>query len=50
MEFGKESTPRAHRLYKVIDLNKKHTRTPFAFEDPKKSMVELSKQPLLMSR
>ena len=39
MEFGKESTPRAHRLYKVIDLNKKHTRTPFAFEDPKKSMV-----------
>ena len=39
MEFGKQSTPRAHRLYKVIDLNKKHTRTPFAFEDVTKSML-----------
>ena len=27
MEFGRESTPRAHRLYKVIDLTKKHSRS-----------------------
>ena len=39
MEFGKQSTPRAHRLYKVIDLNKKHTRTPFAFEDVKPVLI-----------
>ena len=29
MMFGRESTPRSHRLYKVIDLNKKHTRAYF---------------------
>ena len=27
LEFGRESTPRAHRLFKVIDLTIKHTRT-----------------------
>ena len=27
LEFGRESTPRAHRLYKVIDLTQKHTRS-----------------------
>ncbi len=25
-KYGRESTPRAHRLYKVLDLKKKHTR------------------------
>ena len=32
MEFGRESTPRAHRIYKVIDLTKKHTRKYFEFK------------------
>ena len=42
MMFGRESTPRSHRLYKVIDLNKKHTRAYFDFKDKEKSMfVEL---------
>ena len=39
LEFGRESTPRAHRLYKVIDLHLKHTRTYCSFADPKKSML-----------
>ena len=26
IEFGRSSTPRAHRLFKVIDLDKKDTR------------------------
>ena len=39
MEFGRESTPRAHRLYKVIDLTKKHTRQYFSFKDETKSML-----------
>ena len=26
MEFGRASTPRSHRLYKIIDLTKKHGR------------------------
>ena len=39
MEFGRESTPRAHRLYKVIDLTKKHTRSYFSFADKQKSML-----------
>ena len=39
MMFGKESTPTAHRLYKVIDLEKKHTRTPFQFASKEKSML-----------
>ena len=38
-EFGRESTPRAHRLYKVIDLTKKHTRSYFSFADKQKSML-----------
>ena len=34
MEFGRESAGgRSHRLYKVIDLNKKTTRKFFSFED-----------------
>jgi hypothetical protein len=39
LEFGRESTPRAHRLYKVIDLTIKHTRNYCSFADPKKSML-----------
>ena len=39
LEFGRESTPRAHRLFKVIDLNKNHTRKYFSFADPSKSML-----------
>ena len=39
MEFGRESTPRAHRLYKVIDLTKKHTRSYFDFKGDTKSML-----------
>ena len=31
LEFGRESTPRAHRLYKVIDLTQKHTRSYCSF-------------------
>ena len=31
LEFGRESTPRAHRLFKVIDLHLKHTRTYCSF-------------------
>jgi len=39
LEFGRESTPRAHRLFKVIDLTQKHTRKYFSFTDPTKSML-----------
>ena len=39
MEFGRESTPRAHRLYKVIDLTKKHSRSYFDFKGDTKSML-----------
>ena len=39
LEFGRESTPRAHRLFKVIDLNKNHTRKYFSFADEAKSML-----------
>jgi|TARA_R110000868_G_scaffold270979_2_gene530434 hypothetical protein len=39
MEFGRESTPRSHRLYKVIDLTKKHTRVYFDFKEKEKSML-----------
>ena len=39
MEFGREKTPRSHRLYKVIDLKKKHTRAYFDFKDKEKSML-----------
>ena len=31
--------PRAHRLYKVIDLTKKHTRSYFDFKGETKSML-----------
>ena len=44
MIFGRESTPGSHRLYKIIDLNKKHTREYFDFTDPdaaKSVVVEL---------
>ena len=43
-KFGRESTPASHWLYKVLDLNKKHTRKSFIFEDEdvtKKTLVEL---------
>jgi len=33
IEFGRESTPRSHRLYKILDLDKKHTRIYFSFRD-----------------
>jgi hypothetical protein len=39
LEFGRESTPRAHRLFKVIDLSKKHTRKFFDFKGDEKSML-----------
>ncbi|MDA1338514.1 MAG: hypothetical protein O2871_04055, partial [bacterium] len=39
MEFGRESTPRAHRLYKVIDLTQKNTREFCSFTDKKKSVI-----------
>ena len=39
MEFGRESTPRSHRLYKVIDLTKKHTRVFWDFKQKEKSML-----------
>tara|TARA_R100001086_G_C11844957_1_gene260017 strand:+ start:1074 stop:3143 length:2070 start_codon:yes stop_codon:yes gene_type:complete len=39
MTFGRESTPRAHRLYKVIDLKKEHTRKYWSFKDKSKSML-----------
>jgi hypothetical protein len=31
--FGRESAPRSHRLYKIIDLDKKHTRVFHQFRD-----------------
>jgi len=39
LEFGRESTPRAHRIYKVIDLKQKDTRKYFSFSDKTKSML-----------
>ena len=39
LEFGRASTPRSHRLLKVIDLNKKHTRTFWDFKGDEKSML-----------
>ena len=42
MVFGRSTTPRSHRIYKVIDLNKKHTRTTFEFDGEKKlTLVEI---------
>ena len=43
-EFGRASTARSHRIYKVIDLTKKHTRKYFKLErqgKDKKMIVEL---------
>ena len=36
-EFGRESTPRSHRLFKIIDLTKKHTRKYFDFKKDTKN-------------
>jgi len=44
MKYGRQSNPRSHWLYRVIDLTKKHTRKFFSFEDaliPKATLVEL---------
>ena len=43
IEFGRESTPRSHRLYKILDLNKKHTRAAFIFRssDKDNTLIEL---------
>ena len=43
IEFGRASTPRAHRLYRILDLNKKNTRTSFTFRDSDKdnTLIEL---------
>ena len=43
IEFGRESTPRSHRLYKVLDLDKKQTRISFTFRDSDKdnTLIEL---------
>ena len=41
-EFGRENTPRAHRLFKVLDLKAKDTRKYFDYKDPaqpKKAML-----------
>ena len=43
-EFGRASTARSHRIYKVIDLTKKHTRKYFKLDSKakdKKMIVEL---------
>ena len=40
-EYGRESTPRSHRLVRVIDLTKKHTRKYFDFKQPGKKKVML---------
>ena len=39
MKFGRASTPKAHRIYKVIDLHKNHTRKYFSFKGTKKSVI-----------
>jgi hypothetical protein len=42
MMFGRVSTPESHRLYKVIDLTKKHTREFFSFANADKAtLVEI---------
>ena len=44
MKYGRESNPRSHWLYEVIDLTKKHTRKFFSFEDAKikkETLVEI---------
>jgi len=40
-EYGRESTLRSHRLVRVIDLTKKHTRKFFDFKQPEKKKVML---------
>ena len=39
LEFGRESTPRSHRIYKVIDLHLKNTRVFTSFADESKSTI-----------
>ena len=39
MEFGRESTPRSHRIYKCIDLHQKNTRVFTSFADEEKSTI-----------
>ena len=39
IEFGRSSTPRAHRLFKVIDLTKKDTWKYYSFKGKEKSML-----------
>ena len=43
IEFGRESTPRSHRLYRILDLDKTHTRTYFPFRDSNEdnTLIEL---------
>ena len=44
IEFGRESTPRSHRLYKILDMDKKkHTRSSLTFRDSDKdnTLIEL---------
>ena len=43
IEFGRESTPRSHRLYKILDLDKKQTRISFTFRDSNEdnTLIEL---------
>ena len=41
VEFGRASTPRAHRLYKILDLEKKHTRMFHSFRDSEEDNVLL---------
>ena len=38
-KYGRESKPASHWIYKVLDLNKKHTRKFFIFEDRKYSEI-----------
>ena len=43
IEFGRESTPRSHRIFKILDLTKEHTRTFFTFRDSNEdnTLIEL---------
>jgi len=41
LEYGRESTLRSHRLVRVIDLTKKHTRKYFDFKQPEKKKAML---------
>tara|TARA_R100000544_G_C2226453_1_gene61078 strand:- start:808 stop:2985 length:2178 start_codon:yes stop_codon:yes gene_type:complete len=41
LEFGRATTPRSHRGYKVLDLTKKHTREFFQFGEDKPMLIEI---------